>query len=86
MLRTYTKCNKNSSNNDELVIDVRTKTEWDINHLPNAIHIPYNKIDKLNINKNKIIRLCCTTGRRANIAKESLRDLGYTNLTVFKCP
>jgi hypothetical protein len=84
-LRFYYKYNTKSVS-DNILIDVRTKTEWDIKHNPNAIHIPYTKIDKLKADKNKEITLFCSTGRRASIAKKTLEDLGYTNVKVSKYP
>lgn len=82
-IRLYYKYNNTIINIDNILIDVRSKTEWDISHLPHAIHIPYTKIDKLKADKNKEIILFCSTGRRATIAKKTLEDLGYTNVRIF---
>lgn len=68
-----------------LVIDVRTEPEWKEGHLDGAIRIPYEKIgeeiagvapDK----KTKII-LYCRTGRRSGIALDTLKKLGYEDVT-----
>ena len=86
MVRLYYKYNNSITHIDNIFIDVRSKTEWDISHLPNAIHIPYTKIDKLKTDKNKEIILFCSKGRRASIAKKTLEDLGYTNVKKSKYP
>ena len=67
---------------ERVVIDVRTKTEWDMGHYPEAIHLPYEHISQYEGSKDKSIILYCTTGRRASIAKKKLEEQGYTNVTV----
>jgi rhodanese-related sulfurtransferase len=69
--------------NKRLIIDVRTKEEWDINHYPNAIHIPYNELNKLNVEKDTQIILYCNTGRRAKIGKEILIKSGYKAIKII---
>lgn len=60
------------------LVDVRTKEEYDESHLVNSINIPYDEIDEnTNLDKNKVIIVYCRSGRRSNIAKETLTDLGY---------
>ncbi len=67
-----------------LIIDVRTDEEFDSGHLQGAINIPYQIIGEhiadLNSSKNQEIILYCRSGRRAEIAKTTLLDLGYTNV------
>ena len=66
-----------------IIIDVRTKKEFDQGHLTNAINIPYTEIKK-EIKKyapdldQKII-LYCRSGRRSGIALKTLKELGYKN-------
>ena len=69
---------------ESVIIDVRTKTEWDEGHHPEAIHLPYEHIGEYKGDKDKSIIVYCTTGRRATIAKQKLEETGYTKVTVDK--
>ncbi len=67
-----------------VLIDVRTKSEFDSGHLENAINIQYNEIEKkiitLTKNKDKSIVVYCRSGRRSGIAKKMLGKIGYKNV------
>jgi rhodanese-related sulfurtransferase len=62
-----------------VVIDVRTKAEFDHGNVRGSLLIPLDQIGQ-NINKikkyNKPIVLCCATGRRSGIAAGILRQHG----------
>ena len=70
-----------------LLIDVRTEKEWSEGHLEGAILIPYDRIgaeiNKVAPDKKTKIELYCRTGRRSGIALESLKKLGYGDVTNF---
>lgn len=71
----------NIQNEDNyIILDVRTKAEYDEKHIVDSILIPYDEIsDKtIDIDKDKIILVYCRSGRRASIAVEKLKNLGYT--------
>ena len=67
-----------------LIIDVRTKDEFEDDHIEGAVHIPYGdvftEIKKYAKNKDHEIRLYCKSGGRAGSALKSLEALGYTNV------
>ncbi len=67
-----------------LIIDVRTETEWNHGHMEGAILIPYDligeKIGAVAKDKSKRIYVYCRSGRRSQIAKESLEKLGYKDV------
>lgn len=67
-----------------LVIDVRTEDEYHQQHIRNAVNIPYDqiisRIATIASNRNNPIVLYCRSGRRAEIAKHALRQLGYTQI------
>lgn len=70
-------------NNGALLIDVRAKEEYQKNHINGAINIPINSIvDILNVepNRNRVIILYCSMGKRSYIAARSLISLGYQNV------
>jgi len=70
-----------------LLIDVRTDPEWNEGHLEGAVLIPYDKIGegiaKIAPDKKTKINLYCRTGRRSGIALETLKKLGYEDITNY---
>ena len=81
--------------NNYIIVDVRTKEEFDSGHLVDAINIPEEELEKnLNkLDKNKYIFVYCRSGRRSHNAMIKLNkngfknviDLGgYEKITVFK--
>lgn len=65
--------------NDYVIIDVRTKEEYDELHVKDSINIAYDEIDSsIDIDKDKIIFVYCKSGKRSSIAYNNLKNLGYT--------
>ncbi|MCD8521558.1 MAG: rhodanese-like domain-containing protein [Saccharospirillaceae bacterium] len=66
-------------------IDVRTTDEFNAGHVGAAHHIPHQQmaeqIGKLTLEKDAEIYLYCKSGRRADIARDALLELGYTQVT-----
>ena len=62
------------------IVDIRTKTEYDLGHYPDSIHIPVNKINKNTVqklDKGKPTLVYCNTGQRARYAANKLDKLGF---------
>lgn len=74
-----------SGSSGTVIIDVRTPEEYSSGHIEGALNINYTDIGSEIINhvpdKDTNIRLYCGTGRRAGIAKKTLEDMGYRNVT-----
>lgn len=74
----------NVSAADTLWLDVRTGEEFAEAHLAAAVNIPYDQIaDRIEHyapDKNRALVVYCRSGRRADIAKQTLEQLGYTNV------
>lgn len=68
-------------NQDTLFIDVRTKSQYEYEHIENAINIPLEEIrDRLTeLPKNKKIVLYCHQGKTAYFALRILLNNGFTN-------
>ena len=68
-----------------LWIDVRTAEEFTAGHLPGALHIPFDeiggRIGEATLDKDRPIHLYCRSGRRSAIATDTLRSLGYRQVT-----
>ena len=72
-------------NENAMLIDVRTKEEYDSGHIEKAINIPYDEIvDTLSTNGtidfDTPIIVYCKSGGRSSMAAESLKDAGYKNI------
>lgn len=64
--------------NNYVIVDVRTKEEYEESHLVDAINIPYDEInEKTKLDKSKTILVYCKSGNRSNIAYNTLTSLGY---------
>ena len=64
-----------------LVIDVRSRGEFNSGHLDRAINIPLDEIEtavpKHVIDKNQVLLLHCASGMRSGVAKGKLKSMGY---------
>ena len=66
-----------------IIMDVRTKAEYQGGHISGSINIPLDKIDA-NLgkfkNKDQVIITCCASGMRSAKAQSGLKSRGYTNV------
>jgi rhodanese-related sulfurtransferase len=70
------------NNQDYILLDVRTNSEYQQSHLDGAINFDYYEMlnGKLpNIDKNKIVKVYCLSGVRASAATDLLIKNGYKN-------
>ena len=67
-----------------ILLDVRTKGEYEIGYIPGAINIPLSDIDEKIISflpdKSQMILVYCRSGNRSREASDKLSKLGYTNI------
>ena len=70
---------------EALWIDVRTAQEFNTGHVSQAVNIPYEEIAGsiagLTEDKDAPIYVYCRSGRRSGIAKATLEEAGYSNVT-----
>ncbi len=66
-----------------VILDVRSKSEYDGGHIKNSINIPVDQLQK-NLSKlkdkKKPIITCCASGMRSASAKSILQNNGYKNV------
>lgn len=66
-------------------IDVRTPEEFAEGHIEGAVNIPFeqisHRISEVTTDKNASINLYCRSGRRSAIALNTLKEMGFVNLT-----
>lgn len=72
---------------DYVILDVRTQAEYDEKHIPNAVLIPdyeiEEKAESVIPDKDTLILVYCRSGRRSKAASQKLAEMGYTNVKEF---
>jgi phage shock protein E len=75
---------KNIDQKKAVLVDVRSKDEWDKGHVEGAIFLPITKLEQLEpdklakvLPKRKILYTHCAVGMRAEAAGEILAEHGY---------
>ena len=67
-----------------ILLDVRTKGEYESGYIPGAINIPLSDIDEKIISslpdKSQMILVYCRSGNRSREASDKLSKLGYSNI------
>ena len=75
------------SEEDVIILDVRTQSEYDSGYIRGALLLPYDRIDveadTVLPDKNAKILIYCRSGNRSAIAARALLELGYTDVTDF---
>ena len=70
-----------------IILDTRTREEYEESHIPGAILIPYDEIlekaEGVLTDKDQLILVYCRSGRRSKLAAQDLVKLGYTNIKEF---
>ena len=69
------------------IVDVRTLTEYEGGHIPNAINVPLDQIQEGHTDalpdKNQLLLIYCYAGRRSVEAAKALASMGYVNAYEF---
>jgi len=72
-----------ASDNEFVLLDVRSAAEFNAAHLPGALHVERGRLEWIipNIIKqtDRTIYVYCQDGRRSGFATERLLEMGYTN-------
>ena len=72
---------------DVLIVDVRTRVEYEDGYIMDAYNVPLDQIDKgiVNVTSNKedTILVYCRSGNRSKVAARILTEMGYTNVYDF---
>lgn len=75
------------SNPDAIILDVRTKAEFDKKHIPNALSVSVDELRSGDFrklpDKDAVILIYCWTGRRAEDSAEILIEHGYKKVYEF---
>jgi rhodanese-related sulfurtransferase len=77
----YVLIQNNTENQNFIILDIRTKEEYENEHIQNSIMIDFyseefeNELDELD--KNKTYLIYCRTGRRTGLTLDIMEDLGF---------
>ena len=67
-----------------VLIDVRTKEEYDQGHIPNSINLPLSELDQILKevpDKNTPLFVYCQSGSRSARAVKSMKKASYSDVT-----
>ena len=68
---------------DTVYLDVREPNEWNLGHVPGAIHIPRgmleSKVEEM-IPREKRVLIYCASGNRSALAADTMQQMGYTDV------
>lgn len=81
----YVEAKEKIINEGAILLDVRTKDEYDEGHIDGAVLLPLDSISEDSVKKvvdnNKmVIIVYCRSGNRSAQALEMLKELGYDNV------
>jgi rhodanese-related sulfurtransferase len=76
---------RESMNMDIIILDCRTKEEFDSGHIEGSINIPLSMItkselDRHNIGRDAKIYIICRSGARSLVAAQIIERMGYTEV------
>lgn len=66
-------------------LDIREPAEWNLGHIPNAVHLPRGQLEgKLEgiVDRSQKIVLYCHAGNRSALAAETLGKMGYDAVSL----
>lgn len=76
--------------NNYMIIDVRSEAEYKEGHVKNAVSLPNEeiivdneKIETILPDKNQMLLVYCRSGKRSKEASTKLVNMGYTNVYSF---
>lgn len=67
-----------------VLLDVRTKEEYEAGHIENSVNIPLQSIEAAEekiADKNAPLFVYCQSGARSKNATAALKTMGYVNIT-----
>ncbi|MDV7133426.1 rhodanese-like domain-containing protein [Williamsia muralis] len=69
-----------------LVVDVRRRFEWNRTHIPGAVHIPLEDLERRSdeLPDDRLLLTFCTGGLRSSAAANLLNDWGWEARNISK--
>lgn len=76
-----------AQNTDFVLVDVREQNEWNLGHIPGAIHIGRGVLEssvEQRIPRDAHVVLYCQAGNRSALAGATMQQLGYDNVSSLE--
>jgi rhodanese-related sulfurtransferase len=64
-------------------LDVREPNEWNLGHLPHAVHLPRGNLEskiETMIDRTQKVVIYCARGNRSALAALTMKQMGYDNV------
>ena len=64
-------------------LDVREPNEWNLGHLPGAMHIPRGTLEtkvEAVVPRDRKVVIYCASGNRSALAADTMQQMGYTDV------
>ena len=71
-------------NEPVVYLDVREPNEWNLGHLPQAVHLPRGNLEtKIEgmLERNHRVVIYCARGNRSALAALTMKQMGYENVS-----
>lgn len=68
-------------------LDVREPAEWNLGHVPDAVHIPRGQLEgkvEALVGRDKNVVIYCAGGSRSALAADTLQQMGYDRVASLK--
>lgn len=68
---------------DIVFLDVREPNEWNLGHVPGAIHIPRGQLERqveALVGRERNVVIYCAGGSRSALAADTMQQLGYEHV------
>ena len=65
---------------DLALVDVREPNEWNLGHLPGAVHIPRGVLEsaiETRVPRDRRVVLYCASGNRSALVADTMQQMGY---------
>lgn len=65
---------------DVVFVDVREPNEWNLGHVPGAVHIPRGQLEgkiEQTVERGRRVVVYCAGGSRSALAADTLKQMGY---------
>lgn len=75
------------SGSNVVFLDVREPNEWNLGHVPGAVHIPRGQLEgkvETVVDRAKRVVVYCAGGSRSALAADTLKHMGYENAASLK--
>jgi len=69
---------------DTIYLDVREVNEWNLGHVPGAIHIPRGNLEgKIEgmVTRDRKVVVYCASGNRSALAADTMQQMGYADVS-----